>query len=271
MNYSKQYELLIKNRVDNPIVNGEYTEKHHILPKSMGGSNGKHNIVSLTAREHFVAHKLLYKIHGGVMAYAYFCLVGYRTELRKEKLQVSSLEYEKARLAFVEAKKEYFSKNDAHNKGKKYDAATRENMGAPKGVTPWNLGRKWSDEVKSKISSANKGKEAWNKKYNSKREAMDAANARVRMSDEAREEWKKGLSEKNMGSGNPMFGNGYKLEGSKNGRFGKPASEDTKRKISERLKNQKKYKCPHCDVVGCRANMNRWHFDNCKHRDKIAS
>lgn len=40
-----------------------YVEKHHIIPKSMGGSNNLSNIVKLTAREHFVAHWLLFKIH----------------------------------------------------------------------------------------------------------------------------------------------------------------------------------------------------------------
>lgn len=36
-----------------------YFEKHHIVPKSLGGSNEKENLVLLTAREHFVCHLLL--------------------------------------------------------------------------------------------------------------------------------------------------------------------------------------------------------------------
>ena len=39
-----------------------YTEKHHIIPKSLGGSNDLDNIVSLTAREHFICHRLLTKM-----------------------------------------------------------------------------------------------------------------------------------------------------------------------------------------------------------------
>lgn len=31
-----------------------YFEKHHILPKSLGGTNDKENLVKLTAREHFI-------------------------------------------------------------------------------------------------------------------------------------------------------------------------------------------------------------------------
>ena len=39
-----------------------YVEKHHIIPKSLGGNNRKDNIVSLTAREHFICHWLLTKM-----------------------------------------------------------------------------------------------------------------------------------------------------------------------------------------------------------------
>ena len=38
-----------------------YTERHHIFPVSLFGKND--NIVVLTAREHFIAHKLLVKIY----------------------------------------------------------------------------------------------------------------------------------------------------------------------------------------------------------------
>jgi hypothetical protein len=36
-----------------------YFEKHHIIPKSLGGTNDPINIVKLTAKEHFVCHMLL--------------------------------------------------------------------------------------------------------------------------------------------------------------------------------------------------------------------
>jgi len=39
-----------------------YTEKHHIIPRSMGGDNNADNLVKLTAREHFVCHLLLVKM-----------------------------------------------------------------------------------------------------------------------------------------------------------------------------------------------------------------
>lgn len=38
-------------------------EKHHIVPKSEGGTNEEANLINLTAREHYVAHLLLAKIY----------------------------------------------------------------------------------------------------------------------------------------------------------------------------------------------------------------
>lgn len=36
-----------------------YHERHHILPKSLGGTDEENNLIDLFAREHFIAHKLL--------------------------------------------------------------------------------------------------------------------------------------------------------------------------------------------------------------------
>lgn len=52
----------------------ENYEVHHILPKCMGGRDDKSNLVRLTYREHYIAHKLLWKCTTGItkqkMAYA---------------------------------------------------------------------------------------------------------------------------------------------------------------------------------------------------------
>jgi hypothetical protein len=40
-----------------------YTERHHIVPKCIGGSDEEDNLVLLTAREHYIAHQLLVKIY----------------------------------------------------------------------------------------------------------------------------------------------------------------------------------------------------------------
>ena len=60
MNYKKIYDKIVENRKLNPIPKGVYTEVHHIIPRSIGGSDEKSNLIRLSAREHFVCHLLLF-------------------------------------------------------------------------------------------------------------------------------------------------------------------------------------------------------------------
>lgn len=66
MDYERVYNSLVNSRKDNPVC-GAYFERHHIVPKSLGGVDSPSNIVQLLPREHFVAHRLLAKIYGGPM------------------------------------------------------------------------------------------------------------------------------------------------------------------------------------------------------------
>lgn len=69
MDYNKHYNILI-SRAKDRILEG-YAEEHHILPKCMGGTNIKENLVKLTPEEHFVAHQLLVKIYPDVPGLIY--------------------------------------------------------------------------------------------------------------------------------------------------------------------------------------------------------
>jgi len=61
MRYLDHYERLIA-RARERLVDG-YKERHHILPRCMGGGDELSNLVDLTAEEHYVAHQLLTRIH----------------------------------------------------------------------------------------------------------------------------------------------------------------------------------------------------------------
>jgi hypothetical protein len=74
MNYQHIYSALIEKAKLRQTVNG-YKERHHIIQQSMGGTDVESNIVELTAREHFVAHLLLAKIHKGPMLTALWYMV----------------------------------------------------------------------------------------------------------------------------------------------------------------------------------------------------
>ena len=70
MNYQQDYDDLIRKCKSRSTIDG-YKETHHIIPKSMGGhKTDPNNLVDLTAREHFIAHFLLAKIHGGSQWFA---------------------------------------------------------------------------------------------------------------------------------------------------------------------------------------------------------
>lgn len=57
MNYLKHYIKLMRRRKEHPSSEGE---NHHVFPQCIFGKNTY--TVKLTVREHFIAHKLLYKI-----------------------------------------------------------------------------------------------------------------------------------------------------------------------------------------------------------------
>lgn len=59
--YTKWYYNIVNNAL-NRNKELDYYEEHHILPKSMGGSNTKINLVKLTAKEHYIVHLLLMKM-----------------------------------------------------------------------------------------------------------------------------------------------------------------------------------------------------------------
>lgn len=61
MDYQKLYNNLIEKSKDR-ILEG-YSEKHHIIPRCIGGTNNPDNICFLTPEEHYLAHLLLVKIH----------------------------------------------------------------------------------------------------------------------------------------------------------------------------------------------------------------
>lgn len=81
MNYQWHYEKLIETRRNRSLKEDEYYERHHIIPRSLGGSNSSENLIKLTAREHFLAHWLLKRMYKDVPiagakmagAFAYMC------------------------------------------------------------------------------------------------------------------------------------------------------------------------------------------------------
>lgn len=97
--YHKWYFDIIKNAQERQSVEG-YSEVHHIVPRCMGGKDAKSNLVTLTAREHFIAHCLLarmteghykYKLHNAVNAF--FKMSKYGNRYTNSRLYETSRRY----------------------------------------------------------------------------------------------------------------------------------------------------------------------------------
>lgn len=65
MDYAHIYERFIQSRRRLEVQLTAYAERHHVIPKVLGGSDAADNLIRLTPEDHFFAHLLLAKIHGG--------------------------------------------------------------------------------------------------------------------------------------------------------------------------------------------------------------
>lgn len=101
MNYMRLYNNLITIAMNRKIRDDIIYEKHHIIPKSLGGSNLSINLVKLTLREHYLAHVLLYKIHinDRISAGKMISALNRMTKSRRYKL--TSRQYEYMRMNFL--------------------------------------------------------------------------------------------------------------------------------------------------------------------------
>jgi hypothetical protein len=63
MNYSAIYERLVQRARERTLEG--YKERHHVVPRCLGGSDDPNNLVDLTGPEHAIAHMLLVKMHPG--------------------------------------------------------------------------------------------------------------------------------------------------------------------------------------------------------------
>ena len=167
MNYEKIYTQLIERAQSENRQKGcrVYFERHHIVPKCLGGSNDKTNLVLLTAREHFVAHKLLCEIHPDEtkLHYALWRMMNVQNLKHERIYNISSKEYSRCK----QIQSKLVQQLGKQNKGKlvNHSIETREKISkAGKGRIPWNKGKSglsrgpMSDEHKLNISKSLKNK-----------------------------------------------------------------------------------------------------------------
>jgi hypothetical protein len=220
MNYERIYNQIIERaKSENRQKNGStYYEAHHIIPKCLGGKGqtkdlNHPNIVLLTAKEHYIAHRLLCEIYpkSNKLRFASWCMInGLGTNKRHS---TSSRIYESLRQSL------------------KHSDDTKEKMSLAKKGKP---GHATSEETKKKIIEARRGyvhdditrkkmSESGKKRRASKetRQKMSLSHKGKVLSDETRKRMSKPKSEqhrKNM--------------------IGRIISPETRNKLSEAAKNR---------------------------------
>lgn len=168
--YTKWYQRLVTKAMTRLTVEG-YFEKHHVVPRSLGGSNSHDNIIRVTAREHFVLHLLLTRMTSGQdrskMIHAAWNLCQKTKPGRN--YQISSRTYHSLRVKHSAAA-------SSELKGRPKSPETREKMRiAALNRSPEHrlkkslaqIGRKLSTETRKKISQKAKSRvqsEKWTTK-----------------------------------------------------------------------------------------------------------
>ena len=128
MNYKSIYYSIIDKYRNQPGM----TEKHHIVPRCMGGSDDPENLVAVSPRVHYILHLLLYK----------FVDACYRKQMWYAVWNMSNQGKTKTGSMYQ------FIREQCNERQKEIRAK----------VTPWNKGKKHSPETIEKLKKTRKGK-----------------------------------------------------------------------------------------------------------------
>jgi hypothetical protein len=206
--YKKWYDSIIA-KASIRTTTLSYSENHHIIPRSLGGTNESSNIVNLSAREHFICHVLLTKCTAGPnrhkMLYAANMMSQIARDYQYRYVPTSRL-YEMLKKEFGQIHSERLS------------------------------GRKLSDKHKAKISEAGKGrvvsKETIQKRTEKNTGKKRTAEQKEKMRIAQLNRKEKTAEEKTLIS--------KKISESLTGRSNGPKSEEHKQKLSQSLKGKNK-------------------------------
>lgn len=243
MNYLSIYNKLISrgqkliNDRENSRIHGEYFERHHIIPKCMGGSDNDINLVMLTPEEHFLVHLLLIKIYPSV--YDLYLSV---------QIMIGSGKYKK--------------NNKEYGKIKRLIQSNKKIMGMPletrRKISESRKGIIFTDEQRRKISDSRKGK-SWEDimgEETAKKVRLERSQPRTPLSADTKEK----ISKSKQGIPPHLWTDEMKLKVSRT-MTGRKKSETQRAKLKEY--NSLEKICPFCGKNGSGPAMQRWHFNNC--------
>ena len=146
-----------------------YYENHHIIPKSLGGLNTADNIVKLTAKEHFICHRLLTKMTAGLdkmrMTYAAWQLTHlngrprYKPSARTYQILKKQISETRKGLRMSEEQKQKLRKpkTEEHKQKLRKPKTEEHKKSLSLSRTGKSWGHKHSEKTKAKMSSWQKG------------------------------------------------------------------------------------------------------------------
>lgn len=189
-----------------------YVEKHHIIPKSMGGNNSKENLVMLTAREHFICHLLLIKITSDdnkrKMSFALNLMMA-KNKNHNRNYKITSKIYKIIKTSFSDSMKELwkdvdFRKVQSDKRKEYWSISTNRDAVSNKLKQIWE-----NEELRNQASI--RGKIIWNNP--DKRADQSELLKQIHLED-------------------PTLGKKKSHPGSLNGMYGKTHTEEVKQKLS---------------------------------------
>lgn len=275
MNYKLIHDNLIQKYKKLDLKYDKTTEKHHIIPRCIGGTNNSDNLIIVPTRVHYLLHLLLWKIKDytkeqhNKLTSALVCMS--RLPINKEKrrkIKFNSILYEK----YSNEQRRFQSE-----KCKKWGSVTP-------GVhfTKGHLGHKHSKETRRKMSKKRKPsnkfgrKKKWFWAYNPiTKQNINVFEGQIIpdgfikgriISDESKlKNSLKHLGKKASKESNIKRSISLKKKFSSN--------ENYKKQFSIRTKNMWKtinyLTCPYCGKISkSHSAMKQFHFENCKYKSK---
>jgi hypothetical protein len=246
MNKYKQWYTNITERAKNRYLDS-YTESHHIVPRSLGGSDEADNLVNLTAREHFICHWLLVKMTTGQEHHK---MLNALRMMRAEKPGQHRYNTKITARVYESIKQEYAKLQSKTLKGKGNGF----------------YGKKHTPEAREKIRQKNLGN-----KLTPEQHARLVANTTGKRKPPLSDEHKAKLSILREGEGNGMWGKTHSEETKAKQRakaVGRKQSAETVQKKADAVRGSKREKllCPHCDQLVAVNGYARWHGVHCSFR-----
>ncbi len=251
--YKKWYDQITQNGKTSKAPGDE---RHHIVPRSLDGSDDLSNIAFISPREHFICHWLLTKIYPTgeehwKMINAFRMMRAENPNQQRYSTKITSRVYENLKKEYSALQSTRVSGENNPMHGDKFYRSEEGKQRQKNAITGENNGAK-QYSARQKIAAS---------KLGSKRAPFT-------------DEWRANLSASKQGKNNPRYGTTTseltRKKMSEKAR-GRKQSDETVKKKADAIRGSKREKllCPHCNQLIAVNTYPRWHGDRCRHKPTV--